>query len=63
MLSAMSCLSSCVAASCDVPLLPEFPFAGIKVAEEMQQLSAADYPYLWEWVGRLNKLRLELNNQ
>jgi hypothetical protein len=43
-------------------ILPQFPYAGPMVADELQNLSAEQYPYLWEWVGRLNKLRLELEN-
>ncbi|MBQ8481611.1 MAG: hypothetical protein IJ532_03670 [Alphaproteobacteria bacterium] len=47
---------------CEPVILPQFPYAGPKVADELQNLNAEQYPYLWEWVGRLNKLRLELEN-
>jgi len=62
MLGVMSCLSSCSPAVCDGEIKPVFPYAGSVVANELQNLSAAEYPYLWEWIGRLNKLRLELEN-
>jgi len=62
MLIVMSCLSSCAPAVCEQVILPQFPHAGPKVADELQNLSAERYPNLWEWIGRLNKLRLELEN-
>jgi len=62
MLIVMSCLSSCAPAICEPVVLPQFPYAGPKVADELQNLSAEKYPHLWEWIGRLNKLRLELEN-
>ena len=60
MLLAMICLSSCATASCDTSGLPVFPKAGVKVADELENLSAAEYPNLWEWIARLNKMRKEL---
>ena len=62
MLIVMSCLNSCVQTTCEEAVLPQFPYAGPKVADELQNLSAEEYPNLWEWVGRLNKLKLELEN-
>ncbi len=62
MLIVMSCLNSCARDICEPVILPQFPYAGPKVADELQNLSAEKYPHLWEWVGRLNKLRLELEN-
>ena len=62
MLLALSCLSSCAKENCEVGGLPEFPRAGAKVADEMETLSAEEFPNLWEWVARLNKLRQELEN-
>ena len=62
MLIVMSCLGSCAKDICEPVILPQFPYAGPKVADELQNLSAEQYPHLWEWVGRLNKLRLELEN-
>lgn len=63
MLIVMNYLSSCAQESCKASIMPEFPKAGIKVADELQKLSAENYPNLWEWIGRLNKLRQELDTQ
>ena len=61
MLAAMSCLSSCAPANCEpTVLLPVFPKAGAAVADELETLNAVEYPHLWEWIARLNKLRQEL---
>lgn len=52
----MSFLNSCTTTcynSC-----PTYPVAGEKVAKELE--SAGDLPYTWEWIGRVNKLREEL---
>lgn len=62
MLTVMSCLSSCAQTVCEQRFMPAFPHAGPKVADELENLDAAHYPHLWEWVGRLNKLRQELEN-
>ena len=62
MLIAISCLNSCAPVICEQTMLPEFPQAGLQVAEELYNLSAEEFPHLWEWIGRLNKLRLELEN-
>ena len=62
MLIALSLLNSCARASCESAMLPQFPHAGAKVADEVESLSASEYPYLWEWLARLNKLRQELEN-
>ncbi len=56
----MSCLSACVKGYCDTNMFPEFPPAGSRVAQELDNLTADEYPYLWEWIGRLDKLRQEL---
>lgn len=58
----MSYLSSCAPVICEQIVLPEFPYAGPKVADELQHLSVEEYSALWEWIGRLNKLRQELEN-
>lgn len=60
MLIAMSCLNCCARVSCDTQFMPIFPKGGKAVAEELQTLGSEDYPHLWEWLARLNKLRLEL---
>ena len=60
MLLALSLLSSCARANCEPLILPQFPHAGIKVADEVESLSVEEFPNLWEWLARLNKLRQEL---
>lgn len=60
MLAVASCLSSCAPAVCNNGAVPQFPYAGPKVAAELENLSAETYPNLWEWIARLNKLRQEL---
>jgi hypothetical protein len=60
MLLVMSFLNSCAAENCEFAPLPLFPKAGSKVASELETLSATDYPNLWEWIARLNKMRKEL---
>lgn len=52
----MSCLSSCTPVSSDY--CPVYPVAGEKVAAELEQ--AGDLPATWEWIGRIDKLRREL---
>lgn len=61
MLIVLSFLNSCAQEFCEQTVLPEFPRAGVKVAEELQTLNTEDYPNLWEWIARLNKLRQELS--
>ena len=39
---------------------PEYPIAGPKVANELKNASYTEYPNTWEWIGRINKLRQEL---
>lgn len=60
MLLALSFLSSCATANCEFAEPPVFPKAGAKVADELENLSFNDYPNLWEWIARLNKMRKEL---
>ena len=38
---------------------PVYPIAGDKVAKELE--SAGDLPNTWEWIGRINKLKQELD--
>ncbi len=55
----MICLSSCAAAvyssSC-----PVYPVAGEKVAAELEKVGYSEFPNTWEWIGRIDKLRQEL---
>jgi len=40
--------------------VPTYPVAGQAVAAELENLSAEEYPNTWEWIGRIDKLRQEL---
>ena len=55
---AMICLSSCVQANYDS--CPVYPVAGEKVAAELENASYSEFPNTWEWIGRIDKLRQEL---
>lgn len=57
-LAGILCLSSCTMASYD-NYCPVYPIAGDKVAKELE--SAGDLPDTWEWIGRINKLKQELD--
>lgn len=37
-----------------------FPPAGIKVGNELEKIPYQGYENFWEWMGRLNKLKQEL---
>ena len=39
---------------------PVWPTAGQAVAAELEKASCSEFPNTWEWIGRLNKLRQEL---
>ena len=54
MLLGMSFLGSCTRTNYSCPA---YPIAGKKVAEE---LSTVDLPNTFEWLGRINKMRMEL---
>lgn len=54
----MSCLNSCTTANYDN--CPVYPAAGEKVAQELEKASYSEFPNMWEWLGRINKLRQEL---
>ena len=57
--AAMICLSSCVPAGYS-PGCPVYPVAGEKVAAELEKISYEQAPNFWEWLGRIDKLRQEL---
>ena len=59
MLVGMSCLNSCMKTNCDCPV---YPIAGKKVAEELSSVEQ-DLPNTFEWLGRINKMRMELQLQ
>lgn len=56
-LAAMICLSSCATTSYSCPV---YPVAGEKVAAELEKADHSDFPNTWEWIGRIDKLRQEL---
>ena len=57
-LAAILFLSSCTTANYDN--CPRWPVAGEKVAQELEKADYSEFPNTWEWIGRLNKLREEL---
>ncbi len=58
-LTGLLCLPSCTPTKCKVSC-PAYPIAGSKVARELEQVSGEEYPNTWEWLGRIDKLRQEL---
>ena len=61
MIVVMLCLSSCKTTSSEgICSCPVYPVAGEHVAKELQRADYASFPYTWEWIGRINKLRQEL---
>lgn len=52
-------LSAC---SCKInyDVCPVYPKGGEKVGQELSKLNTAEYPALFDWLGRINKLRQEL---
>lgn len=58
MLIVMNCLSSCMRVNSDY--CPVYPVAGEKVARELEKASCSEFPNTWEWIGRIDKLRQEL---
>ena len=55
----MICLSSCAPVGYS-PGCPVYPVAGEKVAAELENASYSEFPNTWEWIGRIDKLRQEL---
>ncbi|MBQ7659864.1 MAG: hypothetical protein IJS26_03880 [Alphaproteobacteria bacterium] len=41
-------------------MCPTYPKGGQKVGKELSRLDSRQYPALFEWLGRINKLRQEL---
>lgn len=58
MLTVMLYLSSCAPVNSDY--CPVYPVAGEKVAAELEKTPYAGYESFWEWLGRIDKLRQEL---
>ena len=50
--------SGCAKAGCDCP---PWPIAGPAVAKELDYLPEKEFPALYEWLARLDKLRDQLN--
>ena len=59
MLVAMIYLNSCVRTNYNFTC-PVYPIAGKKVALELESISYNQAPSFWEWLGRIDKLRQEL---
>lgn len=53
------CLSSC-STTVSYDYCPAYPVGGAKVGAELSKLSSSEFPNTWEWIGRINKLRQEL---
>ena len=58
MLHVILYLSSCTTIS--YKHCPVYPIAGKKVADELNNLSYQHYFHTWDWIGRIDKLRQEL---
>ena len=56
MLIVMIYLNSCTITSYEY--CPLYPIAGEKVADEIKDIEGK---YFWEWVGRIDKLRQQLD--
>ena len=58
-LTANLCLSSCTTTNYDN--CPVYPIAGKKVAKELENIPYEGYENTWEWLGRIEKLKQELD--
>lgn len=58
MLGATACSTKCVQVNYE--FCPTYPVAGAAVANELENATAEEYPATWEWIGRIDKLRQEL---
>lgn len=54
----MICLNSCTSTNYDYCV--KYPTAGEKVAKELENVPYRGYENFWEWLARINKLRMEL---
>lgn len=61
MLIVMSCLSSCTTTSYNN--CPVFPVAGENVAKELETVDYENHPHFWEWIGRIDKLKQEMDER
>lgn len=55
----MFCLSSCATENYS-PVCPRYPVAGPQTAAELEKIDFESAPHFWEWLGRVDKLRQEL---
>ena len=53
------CLSSCVQTDYS-PSCPVYPVASAKVAAELEKAGYLEFTNTWKWIGRIDKLRQEL---
>ena len=58
MLGVTACSTKCV--QVNYKFCPTYPVAGAAVADELENATAEEYPATWEWIGRIDKLRQEL---
>jgi hypothetical protein len=59
MLVGVSC--SCTSTKESYSITPIFPIGGEKVGEELKTIPYEGYEDMWEWIGRLHKLKMELD--
>ena len=57
-LVATACSTKCV--QVNYSFCPTYPVAGAAVAAELEKADYSDFPNTWEWIGRIDKLRQEL---
>ncbi len=57
-LAVTACSTKCV--QVNYKFCPTYPVAGAAVAAELENATAEQYPATWEWIGRIDKLRQEL---
>lgn len=55
-----SCCNGCAMAGSDPSLCPSWPVAGPAVADELARIDPAELAATWAWIGRLDRLRAQL---
>ena len=58
MLGVICCLNGCTTANYNFCV--SYPIAGEKVAAELEKVPYNGYENFWEWLGRIDKLRQEI---
>ena len=58
MILVMGCSQKCEVVTYETCYV--FPKGGIKVADELESIPYQNYEDFWDWVGRLDKLKQEL---